>query len=547
MKIKMNKLIYSLCFVCVIGLSAFTVVNNDKLFEISKNIEIFVKVYQELNFNYVDDIDPSKLMRTGIDAMMESLDPYTNYISEAQVTAYRIDNDGKYDGIGAVTKPIGDYITIVEPYEGSPAFEAGLRAGDQIIAVNGQSAKGRTTAELNKIVRGFPGTKVDLTIKKPNSSIEEVVSVIRGEVNIPNVPFSGLVGDHIGYVSLSTFTDGAGKNIAKAINNMKKEDGELKGIILDLRDNGGGLLREAIFVSNIFVNQGLEIVSTKGKVVERDQVFKTTNPPVDLDIPLAVMINKRSASASEIVSGTIQDLDRGVLIGQRSYGKGLVQNTKDLVYNSRVKLTTSKYYIPSGRCIQGVAYENGEPKDIPDHQRSVFYTKNKRPVLDGGGVTPDVKLDIIEKPAIVKALLDDNHIFNYATQYALQYDSIAPAGKYEFDQMNEFKNYLEKIDFQYKTATEDALEKLKSDINKDKYNLLLEAQIKDIESKIAIEKTKEFELHKKEIKDLIEKEIITRYYFQKGKAQQRLFDDHEIDEAKKILLDSEKYKSILQG
>lgn len=547
MNIRMNKLKYSLCLVSIVMLSAFTVVNNDKLYEISKNIEIFVKVYQELNLNYVDEIDPSKLMRTGIDAMMESLDPYTNYISEAQVTAYRIDSDGKYDGIGAVTKPIGDYITIVEPYQGSPAFEAGLRAGDQIIAVNGQSAKGRTTTELNKIVRGFPGTKVDITVRKPNATQDELVTITRGEVNIPNVPFSGVIGDHIGYVSLSTFTADAGKNIAKGIKAMKAEDPELKGIILDLRDNGGGLLREAIFVSNLFINKDEEIVSTKGKVVERDEVFKTLSPPVDLEIPLAVMINKRSASASEIVSGTIQDLDRGVLIGQRSYGKGLVQNTKDIAYNSRIKLTTSKYYIPSGRCIQGVAYENGEPKDIPDHQRSVFYTRNKRPVLDGGGVTPDVKLEIIEYPAMIKALIEDNHIFNYATQYALKHDSIAPAGSYEFKDIADFKTYLDKIDFQYKTTTEEAIEKLSEETSKEKYNAILDVQIADMKSKVILEKAKDFELNKQKIIDLLEMEIVTRYYFQEGKSQQRLFDDQEIKEAKKILLDPVRYKAILKG
>lgn len=541
----MKKIIIGVCLLSVIGLSAFTVANNDKLYEISKNIEIFVKVYQELNFGYVDDLEPSELMRTGIDAMMESLDPYTNYISESQVTAYRIDSDGKYDGIGAITKPIGDYITIVEPYEGSPAFKAGIRAGDQIIAVNGESAKGRSTSELNKIVRGFPGTELLLTIQKPRASSTETVTIIRGSVDIPNVPYSGIVGDHIGYVALSTFTVSAGANVAKAIKKMKKEDDQLKGVILDLRNNGGGLLREAISLSNLFVNIGEPIVSTKGKVIDRDEVFKTMAQPLDLEIPLVVLINKRSASASEIVSGTIQDLDRGVVIGQRSYGKGLVQNTKDVGYNSRIKLTTSKYYIPSGRCIQGVEYENGEPKDIPDHQRSTFYTRNKRPVLDGGGVTPDIKLPVKDKAAIVKSLVDDNHIFNYVSNYVLKYDSIAPVGEYQFTDITDFKQYLDENKFDYKTATEEQIDELKESAEKEKFSDIVKSSISEMEAKIKVEKSKDFTTNKDKIVDLIEKEIVTRYYFQSGKAQQSLSDDNEIIEAKRILLDTAEYNRIL--
>ena len=541
----MKKLIIGVSLLSVVALSAFTIVKNDKLYEISKNIEIFVKVYQELNFGYVDDLDPSELMRTGIDAMMVSLDPYTNYISESQVTAYRIDADGKYDGIGAITKPIGDYITVVEPYEGSPAFKAGIRAGDQIVAVNGESAKGRSSTELNKIVRGFPGTELNLTIKKPSATSTENVTIIRGSVEIPNVPYSGIVGDQIGYVALSTFTADAGKNIYKAIKKMQKEDKELKGVILDLRSNGGGLLREALNVSNIFVPQGVPLVSTKGKVIDRDEVFKTSGQPLDLNIPLVVLINKRSASASEIVSGSIQDLDRGVVIGQRSYGKGLVQNTKDVGYNSRIKLTTSKYYIPSGRCIQGVEYENGEPKDIPDHQRSTFYTKNKRPVLDGGGVTPDIKMEVKNKPAIVKTLEDENYIFNYVSQYVTKYDSIAPVGEYEYTDINEFESFLKKENFSYKTETEKTLEKLTETAEKESMNALVQSSINEMKAKIEVEKAKGFSTNKKEIINLIEKEIVTRYYFQAGKAQQSLADDAEIVEAKRVLLDTAEYNKIL--
>ncbi len=524
----------------LIGVSAVTV-NNDKLYEIAKNIEIFVNVYKELNSNYVDDLDPNQLMRTGIDAMVKSLDPYTNFISESQVAYYRINTEGRYDGIGAISKVIDEKITIIEPMEGSPADLAGIKAGDIVLKVNGEDTAGKSNEDLNALVRGVAGTSLNLTIDRPGEGIQQK-TLERGAINIKNVPYSGMVDNNIGYISLTTFTANASKNIKKAYKDLKKNN-ELEGIIIDLRSNGGGLLNEAVQICNLFVPQGEEVVSTKCKVKQRDQHFKTRTSPVDLDIPLAVMINKRSASASEIVSGVIQDLDRGVVIGQRSFGKGLVQNTRDVGYNNRIKVTTSKYYIPSGRCIQGVDYEDGEPVDIPDEQRSIFYTKNRREVLDGGGVTPDIKLEENKPSNLLDGLQKNNMIFKYVTNWASRVDSIPPVGEFEFTDYNNFRRFLNDNHFMFESETEALLSQTLEKAEEDQW--MIESDIEALKAKIATQKMKIFDQNKEEIIDQIEKEIVTRYYYQTGKVQQSLENDEEIKEAIAILKDKDRYNKIL--
>jgi len=541
----MIKKLVALLLICSFAMS-FSLYKNDKLYEISKNIEIFVKVYKELNNNYVDDLDPGKLMRTGIDAMVESLDPYTNYISESQVESYRISTEGKYQGIGGVVKQIGDYVTIVEPYENSPLVEAGIIAGDQVISINGQSTKGKSTEEVTKFVRGVAGTNLKLKINRPSTGEKFDLELERGSVSIPNVPYSGIVRDHIGYISLTTFTPDASKNIRKAYKQLKDEDEDLQGVILDLRNNGGGLLREAISICNIFIPKGEEVVFTRGKVKERDRNFPTTMDALDLEIPLVVMVNKSSASASEIVSGVIQDLDRGVILGQRSFGKGLVQNTMELGYNSRIKLTTSKYYIPSGRCIQGKEYEDGKPVDIADSKRAEFKTRNGRPVLDGGGVTPDVKLDAPNVPVVLKKLKEQDIIFNYVTEYTKDKSAPEEIETIVFTDFADFKSFVEKQNFEYETDTEKKLEELKEAFEDDGYNDLLNADLDALKNKIEAEKMTAIETNKKDIIIAIQEDISSRFFYQKGKAYQKLADDYEIDEAIKILTDKEQYKSILK-
>jgi carboxyl-terminal processing protease len=527
----------------IIGKQSYA--QNDKMYEISKNLETFITVYKELNTNFVDELDPGTLMRKGIDAMTNSLDPYTNYISESQIASYKIYDDDRYQGIGARVGLVGDKFKIIEPFKGGPAVEAGLKAGDEIITIDGVNIQGKKIEEINSVLRGIPGTDIKLEIVPVSGGASTIKNVSRGEVNIPNVPYSGTVADNIGYISLTVFTQDASANVAKALKELKAKNANLSGVILDLRQNGGGLLREAIAICNLFVPQNEIIVTTKGKVKDRDQAFKTMSQPVDLDIPIAVLIDKRSASASEIVSGVIQDLDRGVLIGQRSYGKGLVQNTKSLGYNSHIKLTTSKYYIPSGRCIQGVEYENGEPKDIPEALRSKFKTKGGRTVLDGGGVLPDVKLAPREKKPVTQALLDKNVIFEFVNKYCIGKDSIAPVGTFSFSEYDDFVTFVKKQDFTYEIEAEKHIKKSIEELQKFSSTKAYAEDFKKVHDKMKSARSNDLIEAKSEIVDEIEKEIVTRYYYQNGKVQQTLDDDNEVKEAISILLDSNRYKKIL--
>ena len=532
-----------LSMIMVVGVAGITI-ENDKLFEISKNLEIFISVYKELNTNFADELDPSTLMRTAIDAMTHSLDPYTNFVSESQVESYWINEDDKYQGIGARVGLVQKKLMILEAYQGGPALTAGIKSGDEIISVNGVNIEGKKIEEVNAILRGIPGTDIKLSIKKNGSDLAEDINVKRGEVNIPNVPYSGFVADGVGYISLTTFTQNAGSNINKALRELKTKNPNMSGIILDLRQNGGGLLHEAVNICNIFIPNGEIVVTTKSKVKERDQTFKTLSQPADLEIPLAILIDKRSASASEIVSGVMQDLDRAVLIGQRSFGKGLVQNTKELPYNARLKITTSKYYIPSGRCIQGVEYENGEPKDIPDSQRTKFKTKNGRIVMDGGGVTPDVKLPARNVSAVTQALVDQHIIFDYVNNFCQNKEKIDTIGVFKFTDFTGFTEYLKKRSFQYETEAEKYLNKAKESMDSASDKTLSDEIVK-LKQKISAAKSDELQASKMQIIEEIEKEIVSRYYFQKGKVQLTLDNDPEVKEAISILKDSNRYKKIL--
>lgn len=534
-----------LVVVMVSGIAAINI-NNDKLFEITKNLEIFVSVYKELNTNFADELDPSTLMRTAIDAMTTSLDPYTNFFSESQAESYWINDDERYQGIGAKIDIIDNRLTIVEPYEKGPADKAGIKAGDIITSIDGNNVQSKKMDEINVMLRGLPGTDVQIGIQSASSNKSDVKKITRGEVNIPNVPYSGFVEGNVGYIALTTFTQMAGSNIQKALKDLKEDNPNLSGVIIDLRHNGGGLLHEAVNICNIFIPRDEIVVTTKSKIKERDQTFKTTDNPVDLDLPLAVLIDGRSASASEIVSGVMQDLDRGVLIGQRSFGKGLVQNTKDLPYNARLKLTTSKYYIPSGRCIQGVEYEHGVPKNIPDSQRSKFKTKNNRVVLDGGGVSPDIITDQKELLPVTQALLDQYIIFDYVNQWVKNRDSIGSIDKFKFTQFEDFVNFAKKKNFTFTSNGERALQDAKKAFESTK-DILYAEEIQKLENKIIQAKGNEFIRAKDQIVYELEKEIVTRYYLQKGKIQYSLRDDHNIKEAASVLKDSKRYKKILNS
>jgi len=533
--------------VASIGLVAVAAVprDHDRLFEISKNIEIFTNLYKEINTYYVDDLNPAKLMRIGIDAMLESLDPYTNYISESEIEGYRYITEGKYNGVGADFAKINGKMTVIAPYENSPATKAGLKAGDVIIAIDGKEVAGKRSEDVSRFFQGYPGTEVILKIKRPGEQSERSLTLIRAEVNVKNVPYYGMLDDEIGYAALTTFTRNAGKNVADAVRKLKEENPNLKGVVFDLRGNGGGLLQEAVNVSNVFIPKNELVVTTKGKVIDWDRSFKTLNRPVDLDIPLAVLIDKGSASASEIVSGVIQDLDRGVLVGQRSYGKGLVQNTEDIGYNSKVKMTIAKYYVPSGRCIQGVEYSDGKPVDIPDSLRTPFKTRNGRKVLDGGGVKPDLYLDKGESEKVINALNSKHLIFNYVTQYCLNKDSIGAVADFQFTEFADFMAYISKQDLEFGTNTEKAFKKLKTASAEEDYAAALSGEFDDISAKILEAKKKNIYRFQEEITDYIEKEIASRYFYEKGKIQIGLRNDTEVKDAIAVLKDSAKYNKIL--
>jgi carboxyl-terminal processing protease len=523
----------------------------EKYFEISKNLEIFATLFRELNSYYVDELEPGKLMEIAINEMLASLDPYTNYISGADIDEYQLQTTGKYGGIGARISQMDGKVIITEPYEGSPSQKAGIMAGDQILAVDGVPANGKNSDEISQMLRGQPGTPLKVKIKRWVTGEEIDFDITRAEINLKNVPYFGMVSENIGYIKLDQFTEEAGKNVANALKTLKSENPQLAGIILDLRGNPGGLLNEAVEVSNIFLDRGVEVVSTKGKVKEANKTYSTANKGVDLNIPLVVLTNGGSASASEIVSGSIQDLDRGIVIGQKTFGKGLVQITRPIAYKSRLKVTTSKYYIPSGRCIQAIDYssrnDNGEVAEIPDSLRKVFYTKAGRPVKDGAGIEPDIQLPLENLAPITLSLINKFHIFNYATIYRNKqpapkdYKTFSLTDK-EYD---EFIKYLEDKDYDYTTKTEKMLSELISTAKNEEYYEGISDALKVLEQNIKHDKELDLMKHKSEIKMVLESEIASRYGYETGRIEAGIKYDKEIQKAIEVLNDQNTYKNIL--
>ncbi|MEC8273698.1 MAG: S41 family peptidase, partial [Bacteroidota bacterium] len=421
-------------YTLIIGLSLASILSLgfvDNFFEISKNLDIFSSLYKELNIYYVDETDAGELMKTGIDAMLESLDPYTTYIPESDKEDFEFMTTGQYGGIGAIITKNGDWVYVSEPYEGFPADKAGLIAGDKFVEIAGESAKNKSTEDVSKVLKGEPNTAVKVLIEREGLAKPFEVEIIREEIKLNSVPYYGLISDSIGYIKTRSFTRNISREVIDAYKDMNIKN-DLKGLVLDLRGNPGGLLNEAISMANIFIDRGKEIVFTKGKIKDWDKSYKARNEAIDTEIPLVVLINRSSASASEIVSGAIQDFDRGVVIGQRSFGKGLVQQTRKLSYNAQLKLTTAKYYIPSGRCIQALDYSNrdedGSVGKVPDSLRTEFKTLvNERSVFDGGGITPDIIIEQDKFSNILRSLVSKRHIFNFANQYRRNNESIDDA------------------------------------------------------------------------------------------------------------------------
>jgi len=533
------------------GVAFMTLVSFDNYFEISKNLEIFSAIMKELNIYYVDEIKPGELTKTGVDAMLESLDPYTVYIPESMVEDHRMSTTGQYGGIGAQVRKKGDYVVITDIYDNSPAQKSGLQAGDVIVEVAGQSTKGKSTDDVVKFLRGAAQTSVQIKVKREGQANDVPIDLTREEIKIPNVPYYGMLDNELGYIKLKGFTNNAGGEVSTSLVDLKTKNPGIKGVVLDLRGNPGGLLREAINVVNVFVDKNQNVVSTKGKVSEWNKQYKTVNTATDVNIPLVVLVDRGSASASEIVSGTIQDLDRGVIIGQRSFGKGLVQTTRQLIYNAQIKLTTSKYYIPSGRCIQALDYSHrnsdGSVGTIPDSLRSKFKTKNGRIVYDGGGIYPDVSIKPRKYSNILRSLVLNNLIFDFATIYKSKHTTIASAREFTLtdNDYNDFIAFLKDKSYEYKTESEKLLDEFKQIAEKEHYYADLQPEFDALYNKKKASKSNDIQKFKAEIVEFLTEEIASRYYFSKGRIESSFATDVELKEAIVILKDANKYKSIL--
>lgn len=524
----------------------------DHGFDILKNLDIYAAVIKELNTNYVDEINPGDLTKTAIDGMLEGLDPYTNYIPESEIEDYKFITTGEYGGIGALIHQNGEYSVISEPYEGSPAQKSDLRAGDKILEINNQSAIGKKYSDVSTILKGQAGTPITMKILRPGESQPITKTIKREIIKIDNIPYFGMLDNQIGYIRLTSFTQKAGEEVRQAFLKLKDENA-LKGIIIDIRSNGGGLLNEAVDITNIFVDKGMDVVTTKGKLPDKNHTYKTTNAPVDKDIPLVILVNGQSASASEILSGAIQDLDRGVIIGQRTFGKGLVQNVVPLSYNAQMKITVAKYYIPSGRCIQAIDYSHKNPDGnfttVPDSLITAFKTRNGRIVYEGRGIKPDIHTKKEAISNIALALYSKYLIFDYATKFRIEHDQIPPADKFEItdDIFNDFTAFLSGKNYDYKTKSEEALDDLKKDAEKEKYFDAIKKDYDELHEQMINGKKGDLQKHKDQVVELLKMEIVSRYYYQKGKVLASLKTDKDIDEAKSTLLNKELYQSILAG
>lgn len=520
----------------------------DRGFELSKNLEIFSTVYKTLYTTYVDDINEGDLIQTAIDAMTNKLDPYTNYYPESQIEDVKLQMLGEYGGIGALIHSKDGNTVISEPYEGQPAYEAGLKAGDIILEVNKQNAKGKTNDQVREYLRGQAGSDIELKVDRGGKIMN--FKFKRKAISLANVPYSGMLTDSIGYIKLNEFTKNAANNVLSAFNTLKKQG--MKGLILDLRGNGGGLLNEAVDIVNIFVDKGETIVTTKGKLASRNQTHKTTKAAVDTKIPIIVLIDQSSASASEIVSGSLQDLDRAVIMGQRSYGKGLVQNVLPLVYNTQLKVTVSKYYIPSGRCIQAIDYSHrdnsGRAMKINDSLRTAFKTKGGRTVYDGYGIEPDSILQTEYASQISIALLLKFLPFDYATQFVSQHPTIPSAKEFRItDEIyDDFVAFLKDKDYTYTTPTEEGIKTLINNAKDEKCDDNIKKLLEQAQEKIKEDKKNDLYKFKDEIKELLLSEIVVRYYNQKGRVEAMIQNDKEIKQAINLLNNTSAYNSILK-
>ena len=523
-------------------------------FEISKSIDIYNNVLRYLNMNYVDEINPAELNETAINAMLKELDPYTVFIPESEIEDVRLLTMGEYGGIGAIIQYYDDNVHISEPYENFPAHKAGLLPGDAILEINGVNTEKKTVSEVSELLKGQPGSQLTLKIRREGEKNIITKTLTREKIKIDNIPYYTVLDGGIAYIILNQFTKDAAKELKEAFLKMKSEN-ELKGVVIDLRGNGGGLLNEAIDIVNIFVPKNKLVVYTQGKTPDQNRNYYTKYEAEDTEIPLAILVNESSASASEIVSGSIQDFDRGVIVGQRTFGKGLVQNILPMTYNTQMKVTVSKYYIPSKRCIQEIDYSKKTKNDTlakNDTLGPEFKTANGRIVYEGHGIQPDVKIEPEMLSTITVHLYAQNMIFKYANKFYREHKTIAPPEEFEItDEIyNDFVNFVEEQDFSYTSESEKDFEELIKTAKLEGYYDNIKEQLDVLEKELRSHKDNDLINNKEEISEILKMEIVGRYYFQKGKIISSLKDDPELNRAVEILLDSNgenEYENILKG
>lgn len=548
-------------FIVMLGMGMTSFKEDDRNFQISKNLDIFNSIFKELDMFYVDTVNAEKMIQTGVEGMLSLTDPYTEYYPEEEVSSLKEMTTGKYGGIGAAIRyyEAKDRIAVVEPTEGMPAAEAGVKAGDIILSVGGKEmVRGdmkpqEFSSKVSEALRGEPGTSFVLKVLRPlkNDSTVMEFKITRKNIRTNPVPYYGMVKDSIGYLALSSFTENSAKDFKKAFIELKQKGA--KSLIIDLRDNGGGSLSEAVDIVNLYVPKGQEIVVTKGKVRQAQGSYKTQNEPVDTQIPLAVLVNGATASASEIVSGSLQDLDRAVVIGSRTFGKGLVQTIRPLPYNGTLKVTTSKYYIPSGRCIQAIDYAkknaDGSVARTPDSLTTVFHTAAGREVRDGGGIRPDIEVKGDKIPNIVFYLMNDDLIFDYATQYCWDHPTLASVNDFKLTDADyeAFKKLVKSRNFTYDRQSEKMLKSLKEIAEFEGYMTEAAEEFKALEKKLNHNLDRDLDYFAKPIKEYISQEIVTRYFYQRGAAMERLKDDTDLEEAIKVLQNPVRYREILSA
>src|SRR5688500_15064385 len=521
----------------------------EKYFEVAKSLDIFATLFKEVNAYYVDEVEPEKLVRKGIDAMLESLDPYTDYISEEEMESFRISTTGQYGGVGAMIGVVNKKVVITQPYKGFPAHTNGVKVGDEILSIDGKNVQGKRTSEVSTLLKGQPQTVVEIKVRRHGKKDDIVFKVTREKINVSNVAHYGLIGNDVAYIRLDDFTPGASYEVADALTELK-DKGATK-LILDLRENPGGLLHEAVNIVSLFIPKGMEVVSTKGKVNEWNKVYKTLNNPIDTEIPMVVLTSGGSASASEIVAGTLQDYDRAVLIGGKTFGKGLVQTTRPLSYNAQLKVTTAKYYIPSGRCIQALDYthrkEDGTVVKIADSLKAEFRTKNGRVVFDGGGLDPDIKVENHYLGTITTELMDSGLLFEFASKYCSENARPSDLGTFRLSDRDyeSFVNWLKSQHFTYTTSLEKNTEQLIETAKNERMFAELEIYLDGLQNKIEANKASDYLRFKSEINSLLEEQIAFHYDLEDGRAKVSLPRDEDIAAARKVLDDSAAYKKII--